>query len=114
MGEMSSRERVLLALSRKMPDRVPKDLSWGLSPEGLRAFRQRTGAEDPNDFFDVDDTAKSGALGNFIGENFGGPLAGNADNADFRAGHSGILGGAYSVIHGTVPWRCGSEGVLWA
>jgi uroporphyrinogen decarboxylase len=29
-------------------------LSWGLTPAGLREFQQRTGVEDPNDYFDVD------------------------------------------------------------
>lgn len=54
MTSPSSRERVLTALSRGVPDRVPKDLSWGLTPAGLREFQQRTGAEDPHDYFDVD------------------------------------------------------------
>jgi uroporphyrinogen decarboxylase len=54
MIPLSSRDRVLTALSRGLPDRVPKDLSWGLTPAGLREFQQRTGVEDPNDYFNVD------------------------------------------------------------
>lgn len=46
---MSPRERVLTALNRKRPDRVPKDMN--LSAEQIEQFRQRTESDDPREFF---------------------------------------------------------------
>jgi uroporphyrinogen decarboxylase len=51
---MTSRERVLTAMRRQEPDRPPFDLSFGFSTAWLDAFRARTGAEDPYDYFEAD------------------------------------------------------------
>lgn len=51
---MTSRERVLAICNRKKPDRIPKDLSWGLSPIKEEEFRNRTGQDDFWDYFDLD------------------------------------------------------------
>lgn len=51
---MTPRERVLTAVSRQRPDRVPKDLSWGLTPPVRRVFQEKTGRDDPEDYFGVD------------------------------------------------------------
>lgn len=53
-GEMTPRERVLTAMRRCVPDRVPADLSWGLTPGLLARFRRETGAASPEDHFRVD------------------------------------------------------------
>ncbi|MBI2940013.1 MAG: hypothetical protein HYY04_06195 [Chloroflexi bacterium] len=50
---MSSRERVVTALSRQIPDRVPWDVG-SLSPALEEAFKTRTGAGDAREFFGVD------------------------------------------------------------
>jgi len=49
---MTHRERVLTALSRKTPDRVPKTASF--TAPLLDFFRKKTGAKDPLDYFDSD------------------------------------------------------------
>lgn len=54
MTTMTPRERVVAAVSRRRPDRVPKDLSWGFTPAVLDIFRQRTGCTDPDDYFDIE------------------------------------------------------------
>ncbi|NPV06399.1 MAG: hypothetical protein HPY83_00375 [Anaerolineae bacterium] len=46
---MTPRERVLTALSRRVPDCVPKTMS--LCPSQLERFRQETSAEDPASYF---------------------------------------------------------------
>ncbi len=51
---MSGRERVMTAMRRRTPDRVPFDFSQGFSPAKLEEFRQRTGADSPDDYFGVD------------------------------------------------------------
>lgn len=51
---MTPRERVLTAVARRKPDKVPKDLSWGFTPPVLDTFRAKTGCDDPNDYFDVE------------------------------------------------------------
>jgi uroporphyrinogen decarboxylase len=51
---MNSRERVLAAVRRQEPDRVPRDLSWGMTPAVLELFRQKTGRDDPLEYFKVD------------------------------------------------------------
>jgi len=51
---MNSRERVLAVLNRKIPDRIPKDLSWGLCPELVEEFHKRTGCDDYYEYFDLD------------------------------------------------------------
>ena len=49
---MFSRQRVLTALSRKVPDRVPKTMSF--SPSQMQQFRAKTGRNDPEDYFGFD------------------------------------------------------------
>lgn len=51
---MTSRERVITAMRRQVPDMVPKDLSWGLSPGALETFKKNTGADDPEEYFNID------------------------------------------------------------
>lgn len=51
---MNSRERFLTALSRGIPDRVPKDLSWGLTPLFEQKFRKKTGSTDYEKYFGID------------------------------------------------------------
>jgi uroporphyrinogen decarboxylase len=51
---MNSRERVLAAVRRDMPDRVPRDMSWGMTPRVYQMFREKTGATDPLSWFKVD------------------------------------------------------------
>lgn len=51
---MTSRERVLAVVNRKIPDRVPKDLSWGLCPSLVEEFRRRTGLSDYEEYFGLD------------------------------------------------------------
>ena len=47
---MTSRERVLTAFGRRVPDRVPKSAP-GLVPAQMEVFRQKTGSTDPNVYF---------------------------------------------------------------
>ena len=54
LANMTPKERVLTALRRKKPDKVPKDLSWGLSPGALAKFKKATGHEDYLDYFGVE------------------------------------------------------------
>jgi len=49
---MSPRERVLTALSRKQPDRVPKYA--GFSDPVLERFKQKTGSSSPEDYFGME------------------------------------------------------------
>jgi uroporphyrinogen decarboxylase len=51
---MDSRTRVITAMHRQKPDRVPVDLSWGLSPKIMDLFHEKTGAHDPDDYFGTD------------------------------------------------------------
>ena len=51
---MTSRERVATAVRRGRPDRVPRDVSWGMTPGALDTFRSRTGREDFEVFFGSD------------------------------------------------------------
>jgi uroporphyrinogen decarboxylase len=41
-------------MHRQVPDRVPVDLSWGMTYEALERFRHETGADDPDDYFRLD------------------------------------------------------------
>ncbi|NLF03224.1 MAG: hypothetical protein GX601_19845, partial [Anaerolineales bacterium] len=54
MTKMTSRERVLAAVTHRQPDKVPKDISWGLTPAAMRLFRKHTGGDDPQDYFGID------------------------------------------------------------
>lgn len=49
---MNPRDRLLTTLKRNIPDRVPKDLK--LTPALLEIFKQRTGAEDPAEYFAIE------------------------------------------------------------
>ena len=49
---MTKRERVLTAMSRREPDRVPK--SAGFTPAIQRKFEEATGETDPSKYFDYD------------------------------------------------------------
>lgn len=51
---MNARERVLAVVNRRIPDRIPKDLSWGLCPAKEEEFKRRTGQEDYYEYFDLD------------------------------------------------------------
>ena len=51
---MNSRERVIAAMRHKATDRVPFDFALGFSPYQLGQFKQRTGQDDPNDYFGAD------------------------------------------------------------
>jgi uroporphyrinogen decarboxylase len=54
MTGLTSRERVLRAVARQKPDKVPKDISWGFTPTVMETFRQKTGQADPEEYFGVD------------------------------------------------------------
>jgi uroporphyrinogen decarboxylase len=54
MKTMTPRERVIAAASRRKPDRVPKDLSWGFTPMVMETFRQQTGRDDPDEYFNIE------------------------------------------------------------
>jgi uroporphyrinogen decarboxylase len=49
---MLPRERVLAALRRRVPDKVPREMSF--TPPMLEEFHRRTGATDPADHFDFE------------------------------------------------------------
>ena len=49
---MTPRERVLAALNRREPDRVPRTL--GFTPPMFEKFRQHTGSDSPADYFDFE------------------------------------------------------------
>nr|HML47805.1 hypothetical protein [Clostridia bacterium] len=52
---MTSKERVLTAMRRQVPDRVPRFLDYAsFAPELMAEFRRRTGAERPEEYFDYD------------------------------------------------------------
>ena len=54
MSAMTARERVLRAVTHQKPDRVPKDISWGFTPQVMETFRHHTGRDDPEEYFGVD------------------------------------------------------------
>ncbi len=51
---MNSRERVVTAMKRGIPDRVPYDLSWGFSAPYRELFYKKTGQTDYMNYFGVD------------------------------------------------------------
>ena len=51
---MNSRERVLAVVNRQKPDRIPKDLSYGLCPAKEAELKERTGSDNYWDYFDLD------------------------------------------------------------
>jgi uroporphyrinogen decarboxylase len=53
--EMTPRERVLTAMRRKIPDRVPKWIDYeSFAPGLMEVFKRKTGAESPAEYFDYD------------------------------------------------------------
>jgi uroporphyrinogen decarboxylase len=53
MPAMTPRQRVLAALSRQVPDRVPFELFLGLTPALMETFVAETGSQDPADYWDA-------------------------------------------------------------
>lgn len=53
MSQMSSRERVLAALNRSIPDRIPR-CSPSLVPSQMEVFRAKTGSDNLDDYFKSD------------------------------------------------------------
>lgn len=51
---MIPRERLLKAMSREVPDKVPRDISWGMSPIAFEKFKEKTGSSDFMDYFKVE------------------------------------------------------------
>jgi uroporphyrinogen decarboxylase len=49
---MNPRERVLAAMRRQVPDKVPREMSF--TPLILDEFRRRTGVTHPADYFDFE------------------------------------------------------------
>jgi uroporphyrinogen decarboxylase len=53
MSVMTPRQRVITALNREVPDRVPFELSYGsFTPSLMDTFVAQTGAEDPAEYWD--------------------------------------------------------------
>ena len=74
---MTHRERILTVLSRKPADRVPMDLG-GFNREAYRLFIERTGSQDPWEYFGVD--------ADWSGVGF----AGSKDEIDHRQFHRNL------------------------
>ena len=51
---LTSRKRILEAVNRRIPDRVPKDISWGFTPAIIDKFKSMTGKENPEEYFNID------------------------------------------------------------
>jgi uroporphyrinogen decarboxylase len=52
---MTPRERVLRALKREGPDKVPRELSFGsFTPELMDVFKEKTGSDDPEEYFNYE------------------------------------------------------------
>jgi len=51
---MDSKERVMTALRREVPDRVPFDLSYGFAGAAYDNFVSRSGSTNHFDYFDLD------------------------------------------------------------
>lgn len=51
---LTPRQRVLRAVNRQKPDKVPKDISWGFTPVVMDTFRRKTGRDDPENYFGVE------------------------------------------------------------
>lgn len=49
---MIPRQRILTALARRTPDKVPKDLRF--TPSLLNTFKEETGADDPAEYFSLE------------------------------------------------------------
>jgi uroporphyrinogen decarboxylase len=90
---MNPRERVLAALARQQPDRVPKTMS--LCPSQLQRFRQVTGSDSPAEYFgfEVRNVSPDGVVVN---------------TADFSPYLGGLPAGA-RVDEWGIAWVRGSE-----
>ena len=66
---MTSRERVLTAMRREVPDRVPHEIGIGLAPQKYEEFRRRTGQEDAAAYFGCD-TRPVGIFGSASPHNY--------------------------------------------
>jgi len=53
MSGITPRERILTALSRKEPDRVPMDI-FGFNREAFKIFQQHTGSDNSDEYFQLD------------------------------------------------------------
>jgi len=53
MRGLPPRERLLIALSRRVPDRVPMDIT-GFNRQAFKIFKQKTGLKDPAEYFNLD------------------------------------------------------------
>lgn len=52
---MTPRERVLTALAREEPDKVPRELSYGaFTPALMKVFVEKTGSIDPTEYFNFE------------------------------------------------------------
>ncbi len=52
---MTPRERVLRALKREGPDKVPRELSFGaFTPQLMEIFKEKTGSDDPAEYFNFE------------------------------------------------------------
>jgi uroporphyrinogen decarboxylase len=54
MAEWTSQKRFVTAMSRRAPDRVPRNLAFGLTPAKLTEFLEKVGTQDPFDYFKID------------------------------------------------------------
>ncbi|MBI3948036.1 MAG: hypothetical protein HY321_19120 [Armatimonadetes bacterium] len=78
---MTHRERLLTAVRRGQPDRLP--FSLGMTPPILAEFRRQTGASDPTTYYDFDvrgvghaAPAKRADFSRYYeGRQFGGPVS---------------------------------------
>jgi len=52
MNAMTKRERVAAVLSHRVPDRVPKHIRF--TPGLLDVFKQKTGSDDPEEYYDLE------------------------------------------------------------
>ena len=86
---MTSRERVLAAIAREVPDRVPVDISWGLTPLVKEVFRQKTGQTDYLAYFGVD-TRHARIANTQCPHDFSSYFAEHADGERMRIGEWGI------------------------
>ncbi len=72
---MTPRERVLTTLKRKIPDKAPREVSWGaFTPSLMKTFREKTGADDPAEYFNFEvrsvvpaPTRKTGNFNSYYG-----------------------------------------------
>jgi uroporphyrinogen decarboxylase len=52
---MTPKERVIRALKRQGPDKVPRELSFGaFTPQLMEVFKEKTGSDDPAEYFNFE------------------------------------------------------------